>query len=165
MSSNSLQFKFADIHPSRMKGRKDSFDFYLSNERHKQQSMPDSDDWLHDDQSEQQSQRDRVLPDRHTRPNASTAHSRDNFAQEDNTGHRRTSSEDNIVDLSSSENSYNLLAFIVKLLLHKNSLPLEEILDNVLVAYDNLGGKKGKNKVSYQSELLRRQSGQRSSRC
>lgn len=137
-----------------MKGRKDSFDFYLTNERHKQQGILDSDEWFQDDMSEQPSTRDRLQPERYVRPNASTAHSRDHQSLAESTAHRRTNSEDNIADFSSTENSYSLLSFLVKLLLHRDSLPLEEILDHVQVAYDNLGGKKGKHRVSYQHSLL-----------
>jgi hypothetical protein len=101
------------------KNRKDSFDFFLANERNRQSAYEDKDEWkLFNSALE-----------------VSPSHQEETRNELGGFLGKRASSEDREIDLESSENSYNLISFLVKTLIHKEKATLDELVNNLSSAY------------------------------
>lgn len=135
MSNQSEQRKNLPLQ-AMMNGRKDSFEFFLNHERDK------------DKRSAPLPLLDDPLEWKNVASEGSPQTSHQNRARNESYLSKRASSEDSIGDLDSSENNYNLVSFVVKLLLHRQKCTFEELYGSVSSAYDSvLAGRRGKNKV------------------
>lgn len=114
------------------KNRKDSFDFFLANERNRHSAFDETEEWKLLESAVDQSP---AQNPKHTSSNGGFLG-------------KRASSEDRDIDLDSSENSYNLMSFLVKSLINKGKASLEELVNNVSTAYSMiLGGAERGSKV------------------
>jgi hypothetical protein len=115
------------------KNRKDSFDFFLANERNRQSAFDENEEWkiLASGIEQSPTQNAPIIP------------SNGGFLG------KRASSEDRDIDLHSSENSYNLMSFLVKSLINKEKASLDELVSSVNAAYSLIsGGAEHKSRVA-----------------
>lgn len=101
------------------KNRKDSFDFFLANERNRHTSFEDKDEW-------------KLF---NTALDPSPSQPEENANRLGGFLGKRASSEDRDIDLDTSENSYNLISFLVKSLIHKEKANLDELTNNLSLVY------------------------------
>lgn len=123
------------------KNRKDSFDFFLATERNKQSAFEENDDW------------------KNLAAEMSPADGKKKNADKELFLGKRASSEDRELDLDSTENSYNLMSFLVRYLLSKGRCSLDDLAISAVSAYSAMGG--GTHLKSKVTDCLRRRCSRR----
>lgn len=104
------------------KNRKDSFDFFLATERNKHSAFEENEEWK--------------LMAAEMSPKVNKPKVVEKSLQLG----KRASSEDRDLDLDSTENSYNIMSFLVKYLLSKGKSSLDDLVASAVSAYSAMGG-------------------------